>query len=106
MTNDEAMRLARDLMPRNAGQSVLVTSADLRRLCHAILSGDMKREIENAAYGWAKKVVRALEKPEPEYDHCDDERTAYLLGYDDAVQSGCQEIDALITPAKTADTEG
>lgn len=49
MKQEDVEKLARDLMPRNAGIAVLVTSADLKRLCHAILSGDMKREIENAA---------------------------------------------------------
>lgn len=47
MTNDEAEKLAREL---KASAHISVFSGEITRLCDHILSGDMKREIENAAY--------------------------------------------------------
>lgn len=53
MRQDEAERLARKMrsetfLPR--GADPVVSGQDLRALCDHILSGDMRREIENAAY--------------------------------------------------------
>lgn len=63
MTNDEAMQMARKLSKRiyeNAGSLGTAPSDDaseIADLCDYILSGSMKREIENAAI---KRAARAV----------------------------------------------
>lgn len=61
MTNDEAEKLARKLLPADFNPSDYflprITVGDVRALCNHILSGSMKREIKNAAY---EREARAL----------------------------------------------
>lgn len=65
MKQDEAEKLARKVLPRKGApnnQWCPRRADELRALCDHVLSGDMKREIENAAYERAKlawKTVRA-----------------------------------------------
>lgn len=60
LTQSEVEKLARKLrsetlLPR--GADPIVSGQDLRALCDHILSGDMQREIENAAYKRAADMV-------------------------------------------------
>src|SRR5690242_9487413 len=54
MTHDEAMRLAREIRAQYDGFSF---HERIVELCDHILSGDYKREIENAAFERAAKVA-------------------------------------------------
>lgn len=55
MINDEAMRLARKVKSHPGALGDFL--CDIDRLCDYILSGDHKREIENAAFERARKAV-------------------------------------------------
>lgn len=55
MKQDEAERLARKLRPDDTDEGLHYD--DFRALCDYILSGDMKREIENAAYRHAASIA-------------------------------------------------
>lgn len=62
MTQDEAEKLARLMRPQADTDSmtgIIRSSGDLRALCDHILSGDMRREIENAALRRAAEVAEA-----------------------------------------------
>lgn len=59
LTQDEAEKLARKLRPTSVhGLPEEVDPRDLQRLCNHILSGDMKREIENAARLEAMEAIQ------------------------------------------------
>lgn len=55
MTNDEAMKLARKLASFRYAYPAM--EEDGRKLAQFILSGDMQREIENAAYRKAASIA-------------------------------------------------
>lgn len=59
MTNDEAEKLARETLTRMQRERTVSALSwdDISLLCDHILSGSMKREIENAAYERAAKVA-------------------------------------------------
>lgn len=109
MKQDEAEKLARKLL---AGTCLTNRRAnDIRNLCDYILSGDMKREIENAAY---LRVLSAITDGTCDSLSEAEDRIRGLARHlsDCAVHNGpalpvgpC-DCGALITPAKTADTEG
>lgn len=77
MKQDGAEELAR------IGKDRRLTFAEQERLCDHILSVDYKREIENAAYRRAVVELDAYHYAHP-----------------------AEVVRALITPTKTADTEG
>ncbi len=61
MTKDEVEKLAREVRPSNKliaqkGKAFYEAGQKLQRLCDHILSGDYKREIENAAYERAARI--------------------------------------------------
>lgn len=83
MKQDEAEKLAREVrneLGRDQGENEPSFKADIVRLCDHILSGDMRREIENAAYRraanklashhyqTAHEIVLALIQPPAEKD--------------------------------------
>ena len=55
MLIERAQELAQKLRPENTDEGLCYD--DLRALCDYILSGDMKREIENAAYRQAASIA-------------------------------------------------
>ena len=100
MTNDEAMRLAREY---HAIMNVYEAQKIADRLVTHILSGNMKREIENAAYERAAKEAEDRAKHADQFGNYS---STYYQGFDDGADEAALAIRALITPAKTADTEG
>lgn len=104
MKQDEAEKLARKLL---AGTCLTNRRAnDIRDLCNHILSGNHKCEIENAARLEAMEAIRRG------CQAC--EGTGYASqNVAPGQESECEycgrpmdAIHALITPTKTADTEG
>lgn len=78
MTNDEAMKLARlTLRAMQHEQSAVSLSwADVRALCDHILSGSMKRGIENAAF---ERAGGKLDKAASDSDHSKVARAAFTI---------------------------
>lgn len=113
MNQDEAEKLAR---ATRALMGIERTTLDgvrdgIMMLCNYIIAGDHKRSIENAAFERAAKVAHQyVNKP------LGDERQNTQEAFDNGMNyeaGGCDNasaieegIRALITPAKTADTEG
>ena len=103
MTNDEAEKLALKIRESVIGRSWL----QVRDLCDHILSGSMKREIENAAFERAAKLAEDFGDAEEARGNISmagqtmfEARQAKATARDVATN-----IRRLITPAKTADTE-
>lgn len=107
MTLEDATKLARELRPEDfqpPDKLLNYISADeMRRLCDFILSDAMKREIENAAYELAAQLAQDCFPPAHTYAS---ENGDLYAAQDSASRIIANAIRSLITPAKTADTEG
>lgn len=93
LNQSEAEKLAREL--RCAGSYGVNEVELIHQLCYHILSGDMKREIENAAYARCAVLAESMSL-----------HTGTRGNPRGAFQSAATAIRALVTSAKTADTEG
>lgn len=93
VTQDKTEKLARELqaqmraaMEATPGSKAMLAFLPVLNLCDHILSGDMRREIENAAYRRANSLV--LKQCGTEGDHADN-----------ALCAASDAIVALIQPA-------
>lgn len=99
MKQEDAETMARFALERGLKS---FSDEDVLSLCRYIV-GDMRREIENAAYKQAAQLAQDCFPPAHTYAS---ENGDLYAAQDSASRIIASAIRSLITPAKTADTEG